>query len=1208
MAAISAESTSVLTVSPYYKFTDCCTNQVFNFRGTITGFVNNSVYLSSVNTGGLQNGRCYTVTQLNTQDSVFWNSLPIINTADISRQAVDCTEAAAGGKCASCEELCGTCPEGYTEIDGECVKEETIPATYSGSVVTIAAGDKVTSYGKFGLRLYPDITSEVKPLIGENDPYTLKPNNGTGPTVVPLLTSRQSTLWGSEVAGCVTGSSAGRLNLVGLWNDAYDPPPCPQLPCDPGPELAFEFCIDIAESKQYLIGIAGDNEVKIYVDGILNVYLKPGGAGDTAPFNFWHVLPITLTAGQHIIKLAGINIGAGTSASFGGEIYDIDLATFQATLTDPATGAGNCGNVIADLEPFIIFSTQDYIGEDIPNPLSPGVWECPDGSTPDYCSGIPQCTLTEKIDFPICPCFLLLPCEEGVLPIISNTPELASYVDDYVSVSLSIDGTTFFCVYVVNYAGEEVCNSAEEVTINESIQCPCPPQCYYISGAEGVVTVSTENGLQELTSAETSPYVKICSNTYPLVGNNNTNYQIVSLGDCIDGVCPQQCFKLTNCDDLNNFFFSNSDSLLQYVYGTNNIVQILNKPGCWEVSLAKGNCDCINVTFTGPFGTDTYNANSIGTYNGANLYQFTANNGDILYIWFIPEKGWYITANGYGDDPSAFDVAFTPFAGNCPDSLNEDFNWLPSEFIEDTIETEVCPGECDCPVDVIVTTSYSTCETCIGYIAYKLESCTNGDIIYTLSDLKDYVDKIIKIHCGCYIVTEVNFLPSNPQTIIVDDEYTSCLECTRAYWKLEDCAGDRDPIITYTDLSLYEGLVVKIENCTECWTVTSTDEHIGATTVVVTNRYADCDECGIPTTCECSRVTNLNSSAKVYGYYDCDNIYNEIKLEAGQTSDKVCALKWVPQIPFCECIRFDLYGDVYYAFIIPGELFNDYPVYILCSLGDSINCSNIYFQDGNWVIGQDEQIFWQLNNPTSTICPYGTWEPYELSPGLRAAAIEEALVSSECDIEGFCNCFTMTQSGPGGTTTSTFYVTYYNPRSNYPIYTDGFEFINYDSKSGCWYFPEFAKAQSTLCNDGECPIGQWESALEGVTIITEACEPTPPSELTYLDHFETFGECEFGNCPQPVFKNNRTIKPGYNTPICSPEKYDKITCKFADILYKIALEKRYGITNCCPEEDDKWLIQKELIDLQALKDPNYKCDECSCGCNNNPQQICNCKN
>jgi hypothetical protein len=51
------------------------------------------------------------------------------------------------------------------------------------------------------------------------------------------------------------------------------------------------------------------------------------------------------------------------------------------------------------------------------------------------------------------------------------------------------------------------------------------------------------------------------------------------------------------------------------------------------------------------------------------------------------------------------------------------------------------------------------------------------------------------------------------------------------------------------------------------------------------------------------------------------------------------------------------------------------------------------------------------------------------------------------------------------------------------------------------------------------------------------------------------------------------------------------------------LTLRYGISNCCPEEDDKWLIKKQLIDLQALRDPAYVCEVPSCGCG---QSSCGC--
>jgi hypothetical protein len=104
------------------------------------------------------------------------------------------------------------------------------------------------------------------------------------------------------------------------------------------------------------------------------------------------------------------------------------------------------------------------------------------------------------------------------------------------------------------------------------------------------------------------------------------------------------------------------------------------------------------------------------------------------------------------------------------------------------------------------------------------------------------------------------------------------------------------------------------------------------------------------------------------------------------------------------------------------------------------------------------------------------------------------------------------------------------------------------------------------------------------------------------DYVEYFGNCNNGECPPQIYPK-RDVRPGYSTPICSTEKYEKITCKSAEILYKQVMALRYGISNCCPDEDDKWLVKKQLIDLLALKDPNYDCAVQSCGCD---QPTCGC--
>jgi hypothetical protein len=106
---------------------------------------------------------------------------------------------------------------------------------------------------------------------------------------------------------------------------------------------------------------------------------------------------------------------------------------------------------------------------------------------------------------------------------------------------------------------------------------------------------------------------------------------------------------------------------------------------------------------------------------------------------------------------------------------------------------------------------------------------------------------------------------------------------------------------------------------------------------------------------------------------------------------------------------------------------------------------------------------------------------------------------------------------------------------------------------------------------------------------------------TSYHDMNTGNNCINGVCP-PVKNKQKSVKPGYNTPGCEAWKYEEISCRAAEAMYKQVLQLRYGISNCCPEEDEQYIVQKELIDLAALYDPAYPCATNLCGCNNN----CNC--
>lgn len=91
-------------------------------------------------------------------------------------------------------------------------------------------------------------------------------------------------------------------------------------------------------------------------------------------------------------------------------------------------------------------------------------------------------------------------------------------------------------------------------------------------------------------------------------------------------------------------------------------------------------------------------------------------------------------------------------------------------------------------------------------------------------------------------------------------------------------------------------------------------------------------------------------------------------------------------------------------------------------------------------------------------------------------------------------------------------------------------------------------------------------------------------------------------CPTTT-RPRRKVKPGYNTPACTPEYYEKVECNFSEWMYKDVLQKRYGISNCCPEDLMKWEIKHEMLMLDVLVNPDYVCGPANtCGCS----EPCNC--
>lgn len=124
-----------------------------------------------------------------------------------------------------------------------------------------------------------------------------------------------------------------------------------------------------------------------------------------------------------------------------------------------------------------------------------------------------------------------------------------------------------------------------------------------------------------------------------------------------------------------------------------------------------------------------------------------------------------------------------------------------------------------------------------------------------------------------------------------------------------------------------------------------------------------------------------------------------------------------------------------------------------------------------------------------------------------------------------------------------------------------------------------------------CPNICW--FVEGVV----ACNGV--SDIVTLE--ETFTTCVECNPPAvvpPLTLKHRSVKPGYDTPNCSPEVVEQINCNFAEAVFQQVSSRRYGITFCCEalRSFDEWTIKKEMIDLNMLQDPDM--------CVNGPNPCC----
>lgn len=374
--------------------------------------------------------------------------------------------------------------------------------------------------------------------------------------------------------------------------------------------------------------------------------------------------------------------------------------------------------------------------------------------------------------------------------------------------------------------------------------------------------------------------------------------------------------------------------------------------------------------------------------------------------------------------------------------------------------------------------------------------------------------------------------------------YGDCVNgiCPNTCFELIDCDGLLDPIYsTAQSLSPFAtlGQVVQIQGYDNCWTVNSVLECDCAINVVVLQVYETCEEC---------------NPAPNYLLTNCDDSTTVIYTSSDLSAYVNQVVELNPDCPGCWIVS-----------EINGPIPSDVPVSVSVAFDDCQACKTTYYvlsdcaeieadiitsTDLSDYIGQTITLEW---------CPTTCWTVAvsltSLNAGVLGDIAQEFDTCLDCLTSFPCVCSRI---------------------KNHDTVAHNYDYLDCEGT-----------VQTITLLSGErseriC-MAHWLSSY-----------PT--------DYVEYFGNCTNGECPPQIYPK-RPVQPGYATPICSTEKYEKITCKSSEILYKSVLELRYGISNCCPEENDKWLIKKQLIDLQALRDPLYVCEVPACGCG---QATCGC--
>lgn len=136
--------------------------------------------------------------------------------------------------------------------------------------------------------------------------------------------------------------------------------------------------------------------------------------------------------------------------------------------------------------------------------------------------------------------------------------------------------------------------------------------------------------------------------------------------------------------------------------------------------------------------------------------------------------------------------------------------------------------------------------------------------------------------------------------------------------------------------------------------------------------------------------------------------------------------------------------------------------------------------------------------------------------------------------------------------------------------------------------------QSYLDKSIKIDIEGTEYCLAVTSILALGLTAASP-EYTVNGCFRTCEDCQAPppvEDPEPEYEiKKKNYEPNFGLPICSLEEYTRIHSKFSESMYKQMVEVKYGLEICNEIDEEKYLIDKALLDLQIIDNSFSCCDD-----------------